>query len=150
MYKANNIIEMFQRFIEHTPIVPIEILEELYIRILEPLKRINLTEKEYVLLKTLIYCYNALTDLSEYARSILQKQADKYSQLLLRYLQLEHGEIKGAQKYAEVISLMGTFFAIAEKHRQVFLLQRLTRECIRKEIYMNQRPKLVEEIMHLK
>ena len=43
-------------------------------------------------------------------------KAEKYSQLLLRYLQMEHGDIKGGQKYEDVISLMRTFFNIAEKH----------------------------------
>lgn len=127
-----------------------ETLDDIYIKILDPLKRINLTEKEYVILKTLIYCYNAIPELTEYARTILQNEADKYFQLLLRYLQIEHGELKGAQKYGEVISLMATFFNIAERHRQTFLLHRLARECARKGVAIARMPKLMEEIMHTK
>ena len=49
---------------------------------------------------------------------------------------MEYGEVKGAQKYAEVITLIGTFFNLAEKHRQIFFLKA--------------RPKFLEEIMNMK
>uniref|UniRef100_A0A914CIC7 NR LBD domain-containing protein n=1 Tax=Acrobeloides nanus TaxID=290746 RepID=A0A914CIC7_9BILA len=147
--QAFDVIEAFHRFIDKTPILSIETLEDLYVRVLDPLKRVNLTEKEYVILKTLIYCYNALPDLSEYAKSILQKEADKYSKLLLHYQQMEYGEAKGAQKYAEVITLMGTFFHFAEKHRQIFFLNRVARD-IARDGFLRARPKLLDEIMNMK
>uniref|UniRef100_A0A914EDA7 NR LBD domain-containing protein n=1 Tax=Acrobeloides nanus TaxID=290746 RepID=A0A914EDA7_9BILA len=147
--KTFDVMEAFHRFIENTPILSIETLEDLYVRVFDPLKRVNLTEKEYVILKTLIYCYVALPDLSEYAKSILQKEADKYSQLLLRYQQMEYGKVKGAQKYAEVITLIGTFFNLAEKHRQIFFLNRVARDNSRDE-FLEARPKFLEEIMNMK
>lgn len=127
--------------------LPTSTLNDLYISILEPLRRLRLTEKEYVLLKTIIYCYNPLEDLSEYAKSILRQQSEKYSQLLLKHQQLEYGEIKGALRYAEVISLIRTFFEHANKHRQVFFLSKMALEQ-RKDKEMLRSPTLVKEIMH--
>uniref|UniRef100_A0A914DMA7 Uncharacterized protein n=1 Tax=Acrobeloides nanus TaxID=290746 RepID=A0A914DMA7_9BILA len=85
-------------------------------------KRIGLNTAEYVLLKTIIYCYSYIVGLSSYAREILNKEREKYAFTLLRYMQAQLGTMEGAKKYAEVISLVETFFYFAQRHREMLLM----------------------------
>uniref|UniRef100_A0A914DZP5 Nuclear receptor n=1 Tax=Acrobeloides nanus TaxID=290746 RepID=A0A914DZP5_9BILA len=144
--EKSNILEIMAR---KQPSIYFDSLQEFNYRVLDPFRRVNITEKEYVLLKTLIYCYNAIPELSQYAREILQREANKYSQLLLRYLQLEYGEFQGASKYAELISLISVFFNMAERHRQMYLLNKIAKECSTNARKSNCKlPDIFHEIMH--
>lgn len=97
-------------------------------KMIESLQRVRLTEIEYVLLKALIYCYSACTDLSDYARKTLHEESNKYARILLKYLQLEYGNSHGAQKYAQIVALMDVFFNFGERQKNAFLLQMINFE----------------------
>uniref|UniRef100_A0A914C9Z7 Uncharacterized protein n=1 Tax=Acrobeloides nanus TaxID=290746 RepID=A0A914C9Z7_9BILA len=86
--------------------MPEKLETEAFCRCTEPLKRIGLNTTEYVLLKTIIYCYSYIDGLSSCAREILNKEREKYAFTLLRYMQAQLGTMEGAKKYAEVISLV--------------------------------------------
>jgi hypothetical protein len=95
----------------------------------------------------LIYCYTGVKDISGYAHLILNEEALKYSKILLRHLQIKHGETRGAQRYAEIISLIGTYFRFAEKHRQLYLLRKIQRNDTRSCLRLPQSPPLLDEVM---
>uniref|UniRef100_A0A914D922 Uncharacterized protein n=1 Tax=Acrobeloides nanus TaxID=290746 RepID=A0A914D922_9BILA len=94
-------------------------------RSVEPFRRIGFNLTEYVLLKAIIYCYSAIPNISDNGRKLLEKQYEEYAQTLLRYLQSQYGEAKGAQRYMEVISLVETYFYFAKCKKQVHLLKDL-------------------------
>uniref|UniRef100_A0A914EC74 NR LBD domain-containing protein n=1 Tax=Acrobeloides nanus TaxID=290746 RepID=A0A914EC74_9BILA len=58
----------------------------------ESVIRVKLNQTEYVLLKSIIYCYSAIPDVSEKGRILLSEQREAYAQILLRYLQSSYGE----------------------------------------------------------
>uniref|UniRef100_A0A914D971 NR LBD domain-containing protein n=1 Tax=Acrobeloides nanus TaxID=290746 RepID=A0A914D971_9BILA len=60
---------------------------EIFCRSVETLRRVGINRTEYVLLQAIIYCYFAIDGLSDQARSILQKEQEKYTLTLLRYMQ---------------------------------------------------------------
>ncbi|KAI1727235.1 zinc finger, c4 type (two domains) domain-containing protein [Ditylenchus destructor] len=90
----------------------------MYIRVMEPFFRIGITMEEFVLLKAIIYTHTAIPELSTIARSILKKDCDRYSKILLKYAQFKMGELPGARKYAEIISMVNRIFDSAQKCRE--------------------------------
>uniref|UniRef100_A0A914CA72 NR LBD domain-containing protein n=1 Tax=Acrobeloides nanus TaxID=290746 RepID=A0A914CA72_9BILA len=95
---------------------------EVFCRCIETLQRIGLNTTEYVLLKTIMYCYSCIDGLSSRAREILNKEREKYALTLLRYMQAQLGTMEGAKKYAEVISLVETFFYFAQRNREMHVI----------------------------
>lgn len=76
---------------------------------------------EYVLLKSIIYCYSAIPDLSDDGRILLTEQRESYAKMLLKYLQNQMGEEAGAKRYLEVLSLIPRLFQISEHTRQYWI-----------------------------
>ena len=95
---------------------------EAFVRSLDPIKRVNITKEEYVLLKTLVFCYPAAKDISEKGRKILEKEFDRYSQLLLRHMQAQMGAAPGAVKYGQVIAIIEALAHFAEKFKGLHLV----------------------------
>lgn len=116
---------------------------EIYVRSLEPFERVRLTPEEFVLVKAIVYMsagtkplmladhvgtclphYSVLgsAQLSPQAKHLLAKERERYAQLLLRHLQRIHGPLKGASRYAEVISLVEACFHFARKYRDHFII----------------------------
>lgn len=104
-----------------------KLLETVFSKVLEPIRRVNLIKSEFILLLVLLFCNFCGGNLSEHARTVLQEESMKYSKILLRHLQLTHGQENGAKRYLEIISLIGTYFQFAEKHRHLYLLRRFER-----------------------
>uniref|UniRef100_A0A914D7Q6 Uncharacterized protein n=1 Tax=Acrobeloides nanus TaxID=290746 RepID=A0A914D7Q6_9BILA len=98
---------------------------EILCRCIEPLRRIGLNLTECVLLKAVVYCYSAILNLSEHARKLLEKQHEKYAQTMLRYMQSQYGDAKGAQRYMEVIALVETYFYFGKCKKQMLILHDL-------------------------
>jgi hypothetical protein len=84
------------------------------------INRVDLSPQEYVLLKALIYSYWATPDLSEESRKVLKEAWNLYAKTLMDYLMIAHGPAGGAKKFAEIISLIETFFNYAKKHRELY------------------------------
>lgn len=53
------------------------------------------------------------------AQRLLQREAERYAHALLQFLQAQHGEMAGAQRYAELLALVENTFHIALKHRRL-------------------------------
>lgn len=94
----------------------------------ESVIRVKLNQTEYVLLKSIIYCYSAIPDISEKGRILLTGQREAYAQILLRYLQSSLGEEGGAKRYLEIISLIPRLFQIAENTRSIWMQMELFRK----------------------
>ncbi|KAI1727984.1 ligand-binding domain of nuclear hormone receptor domain-containing protein [Ditylenchus destructor] len=90
----------------------------MYVRVMEPFFRIGITMEEFVLLKAIIYTHTAIPELSTTARSILKKDCDRYSKILLKHIQFKMGELPGAKKYAEIILMVNRVFDSAQKCRE--------------------------------
>uniref|UniRef100_A0AC34QTB6 Uncharacterized protein n=1 Tax=Panagrolaimus sp. JU765 TaxID=591449 RepID=A0AC34QTB6_9BILA len=96
---------------------------ETHCRTVECVKRVALNPEQFVLLKAIIYCHPAVEGLSDEGRNIVDSYHQRYSKTLLQHLQNEMGSAAGASKFAEVISLISTYFHFADKAKQAHLIQ---------------------------
>ncbi|KAI1730465.1 ligand-binding domain of nuclear hormone receptor domain-containing protein [Ditylenchus destructor] len=107
--------------------------EAIYCRIMEPFLRVGLTMEEFVLLKAIIYSHSAISELSHRGRTLLEKECERYSKVLMKHLQSHMGSVSGARKYAEIISLVDCIFRSAQHQREfhVYLqtVFRFRRQC---------------------
>ncbi|KAH7720064.1 Protein NHR-36 [Aphelenchoides avenae] len=97
------------------PFVLTGLEDEVYCRVLEPLKRVDLAIEEYVLLKAISYCNAGVEGLSQRARMVLSAERERYASALLKHLQRKHGRERGAVKYAEVIALVETYYYFGQR-----------------------------------
>ena len=93
--------------------------EDVFCRVIEPLKRINLTSEEYVLLKAIMLCNPAAKDLSHKGRKILEKESNRYGQLLLKHMQENLGPGPGAVKYSNMMQIFEAMSYFAQKSREL-------------------------------
>uniref|UniRef100_A0A7E4WBQ7 Nuclear receptor domain-containing protein n=1 Tax=Panagrellus redivivus TaxID=6233 RepID=A0A7E4WBQ7_PANRE len=99
---------------------------EIFVRIVQPIKRIDLTKEEYVLLKAIIFCNPAFNNISDAGQELLEKESERYTRTLLRYMQSIHGDSKGASRYAQVLQITEAMTYFAERNRDYQLIR-----CIR-------------------
>uniref|UniRef100_A0A7E4WBP1 Nuclear receptor domain-containing protein n=1 Tax=Panagrellus redivivus TaxID=6233 RepID=A0A7E4WBP1_PANRE len=83
-----------------------------------PLKRINMTKEEYVMLKAIIFCNPNCKNLSEKARKLLFKEFERYSKCLMRYMQSVYGEAAGASRYAQIILIIEAMSHFTQRNRE--------------------------------
>ncbi|KAI1718737.1 zinc finger, c4 type (two domains) domain-containing protein [Ditylenchus destructor] len=104
-----------------------------FCHIMDPFFRIGMTTEEFVLLKAIIYSHSAISELSHRGRTLLEKECERYSKVLMKHLQSHMGSIAGARKYAEIISLVDCIFRSAQHQREfhVYLqtVFRFRRQC---------------------
>uniref|UniRef100_A0A7E4WC95 Nuclear receptor n=1 Tax=Panagrellus redivivus TaxID=6233 RepID=A0A7E4WC95_PANRE len=98
---------------------------EVFIRCIQPITRIGLTKEEYVLIKAIIFCNPACNNISDAGQRLLEKESERYSKTLLRYMQSIHGAAKGASRYAQVISIMEAMAYFAERNKEFHLMKML-------------------------
>uniref|UniRef100_A0A7E4WCA0 Nuclear receptor n=1 Tax=Panagrellus redivivus TaxID=6233 RepID=A0A7E4WCA0_PANRE len=98
---------------------------EVFIRIIQPVKRINLTKEEYVLIKAIIFCNPACNNISDAGHRLLEQESERYSKTLLKYMQSIHGAAKGASRYAQVISIMEAMAYFAERNKEFHLINKM-------------------------
>jgi hypothetical protein len=108
---------------------------EAFCRSIEPLQRTKITKEEYVLLKTLIFCYPAAKSISDKGRKVLEKEFEHYSKILLHHIQAQLGNASGAVKYAQVIGILEAMTHFSQKHRDLHLIMRMS--------HYHKRPELV-------
>uniref|UniRef100_A0A7E4ZYA2 NR LBD domain-containing protein n=1 Tax=Panagrellus redivivus TaxID=6233 RepID=A0A7E4ZYA2_PANRE len=100
---------------------------EVFIRCIQPVKRIDLTKEEYVLIKAIIFCNPACSNISDAGQQLLEQECERYSKTLLRYMQSIHGGTKGASRYAQVIAVMEAMAYFAERLREFHLIRMIQR-----------------------
>jgi len=92
---------------------------EVFCRVIEPIKRVNITQEEYVLLKTIMLCNPVAKGLSEKGRKLLEKEFDRYSKVLLRHMQERLGMAPGAVRYGQIMQVFEAMAHFAQKHREL-------------------------------
>jgi len=92
---------------------------EVFCRVIEPLKRVNITQEEYVLLKTIMLCNPVAKGLSEKGRKLLEKEFERYSKILLRHMQEKLGMAPGAVRYSQIMQVFEAMAHFAQKHREL-------------------------------
>ncbi|KAH7719794.1 Nuclear hormone receptor, partial [Aphelenchoides avenae] len=95
---------------------------EVFCRVIEPILRVGVSVEEYVLLKAILYCSADIYGLSQQGRQLLQAERERYASILMRLMQRRYGPLAGAKKYAEVISLVDTYFHFGLRYRQHCLM----------------------------
>ena len=97
---------------------PTNLHYEIFCRVLEPIKRMNLTQEEYVLLKTVMLCNPAVKGLSDKGRKLLEKEFERYSKILLHHMQEKLGMAPGAVRYSQIMQVFEAMAHFAQKHRE--------------------------------
>ncbi|CEF70197.1 Transcription factor HNF-4 homolog [Strongyloides ratti] len=87
---------------------PLEI--DVNINSLKPFFRLELKQEEFCLLKILLFLSGNLTSFTEESLEIIRLEKEYYSSILLKYLQLEYGEVKGATRFTEITMLVQSIF----------------------------------------
>nr|CAD2204566.1 unnamed protein product [Meloidogyne enterolobii] len=82
-----------------------------------PFNRLRLSKEEFVLLRAIISSHFVTCDLSQYGRQLLLTEAEKYSDMLMKMLQNNYGQLAGARRYAELLHLIEFCFNCANNHR---------------------------------
>uniref|UniRef100_A0A1I8B5N2 NR LBD domain-containing protein n=1 Tax=Meloidogyne hapla TaxID=6305 RepID=A0A1I8B5N2_MELHA len=81
------------------------LLEKVFTKDLEPFYRVNITDEEYVLLRSIIYSHFVTNGVSKEGQKFLLSEAEKYSGILMKMLQ-KRGQLRGAMRYAELLHLI--------------------------------------------
>ncbi|KAI6193114.1 hypothetical protein M3Y96_00984000 [Aphelenchoides besseyi] len=100
-------------------LLPIEY--DVFIRHIETLARVVPDVEDYCLLKAVIYSHAETPGLSDYARELLEQSREIYSTALRRRLQVKLGTLPGAQKYANLVNMIESFFHFAQKKRELYV-----------------------------
>ncbi|EGT37606.1 hypothetical protein CAEBREN_28514 [Caenorhabditis brenneri] len=88
----------------------------LSLRLMAPLIRNVFDKTEYVLLKAIILCNSAVTDLSEDAQNILNRERHTYTAALLLYCLSRHGSNAGPARYYSILNMID----VLEHHQRDF------------------------------
>nr|CAD2189144.1 unnamed protein product [Meloidogyne enterolobii] len=78
--------------------------------IISEFKPYNLTQQEYVLLKTILFCNSIPENISQNSKNLLKLEAERYGQILMKYLQNLLGNFKGAMRHADCLLFIGKIF----------------------------------------
>ncbi|KAL3074545.1 hypothetical protein niasHT_034882 [Heterodera trifolii] len=72
----------------------------LFSNLMEPFCRTRLCLEEFLLLRAILICHSGAPNLSRPAQKLIQSEAERYSSILLHFLQLKYG-VAGASRYAQ-------------------------------------------------
>uniref|UniRef100_A0A0N5BXV6 NR LBD domain-containing protein n=1 Tax=Strongyloides papillosus TaxID=174720 RepID=A0A0N5BXV6_STREA len=120
---------------------------EVFSETVKPWHRLMLTNEEFCLLKILIICCGVAADISNSSKKILEDAKQYYSYILFGYLQIKYGNIKGATRFAEIISLITTIFLYGQKFKEYRLLLNLAIEKLDPKGCRTPLPKIVQLFM---
>ncbi|KAL3104288.1 hypothetical protein niasHS_000058 [Heterodera schachtii] len=93
--------------------------EKLFCNAVQPFVRLKLSNEEFVLIRAIIYSHMVSPGLSDQAQKLLYFEAEKYSALLMSFLQTNYGPAAGAIRYVELMGLIECLFNTGAKHRQL-------------------------------
>ncbi|VDM42089.1 unnamed protein product, partial [Toxocara canis] len=77
---------------------------------------------EYVLLKAIIFTHCPAEGLSVEGTKLLENERQNYAKVLFNYVNVKYGTNLGPSKFVSLLTLVHTFFALADKHRQFHVL----------------------------
>ncbi|KAL3084411.1 hypothetical protein niasHS_008566 [Heterodera schachtii] len=93
--------------------------EKLFCNAVQPFVRLKLSNEEFVLIRAIIYSHMVSPGLSDQAQKLLYFEAEKYSALLMSFLQTNYGPAAGALRYVELMGLIECLFNTGAKYRQM-------------------------------
>uniref|UniRef100_A0A0K0E2U8 Nuclear receptor domain-containing protein n=1 Tax=Strongyloides stercoralis TaxID=6248 RepID=A0A0K0E2U8_STRER len=114
---------------------PLEI--DVNVNSLKPFFRLELKQEEFCLLKILLFLSGSFTSFTENSLEIIRLEKEYYSTILLNYLQLKYGEVKGATRFTEITMLVQSIFMYVDKVKQLHLLLYMARKRLKREASFN-------------
>uniref|UniRef100_A0A0M3IKE5 Nuclear receptor domain-containing protein n=1 Tax=Ascaris lumbricoides TaxID=6252 RepID=A0A0M3IKE5_ASCLU len=136
--KSNTVIfpdGIFPILFRKSPL-PVEVI--MRCRGVESLIRSKIDKCEYVLLKAIVFTHYPSEGMSTEGRTLLEKEREKMAKVF--YTNARYGATVGSCRFATLVALIGTFFHLADRHRQFHTLLALTLDL------SNHHSKLLEEI----
>ncbi|KAL3074679.1 hypothetical protein niasHT_038157 [Heterodera trifolii] len=88
----------------------------LFFNLMEPFCKSRLSLEEFLLLRAILICHSSTPNLSRHAQKLLQNESERYAGILLHFLQLKHGNVAGASRYAEVMQVVVCLLHSKGKH----------------------------------
>ncbi|CAO4380433.1 unnamed protein product [Caenorhabditis nigoni] len=116
----------------------------LSLRIMAPLIRNVFDKTEYVLLKAIILCNDAVTDLSKSAQEILARERHNLTGALLLYCLSRHGSNAGPGRYYSILNMID----VLEHHQRDFRDFMLLLDIATPQRYTQDRKTLQREILN--
>uniref|UniRef100_A0A915A9A0 NR LBD domain-containing protein n=1 Tax=Parascaris univalens TaxID=6257 RepID=A0A915A9A0_PARUN len=104
--------------------LPVEVM--MRCRGVESLIRSKIDKCEYVLLKAMVFTHYPSEGMSVEGRTLLEKEREKIAKVLFSYTNARYGATAGSCRFATLVALVGTFFQLADKHRQFHTLLTVT------------------------
>ncbi|KAL3093883.1 hypothetical protein niasHS_004723 [Heterodera schachtii] len=80
--------------------------DRLLCKAVQPFNRLRLSTEEFVLVRAIIYSHMVTPGLSDHGQKLLFTEAEKYSSLLMRNLQMNYGHAASALQYVELMGLV--------------------------------------------
>uniref|UniRef100_A0A1I8BW46 Nuclear receptor domain-containing protein n=1 Tax=Meloidogyne hapla TaxID=6305 RepID=A0A1I8BW46_MELHA len=112
--------------------------------IITEFKTFNITQQEYVLLKTILFCNSIPQNISQNSKNLLKLEAERYGQILMKYLQNLLGNFNGAMRHAKCLLFIGKIF---EYNRQQNIFYKMVDEKIFYGNFGLERPLFVEQCL---
>jgi len=91
---------------------------DLFVRVMEPLLRVNPTKEEYSLIKAIIVCNPDISGISTNAQTIITEHRRQYVSTLLLHEQKTHGATSGANRFSQLLFLIESMIHFTEKQRE--------------------------------
>ncbi|KAL3077436.1 hypothetical protein niasHT_033974 [Heterodera trifolii] len=95
--------------------------DQLLCNAIQPFSRIKLivSTEEFVLVRAIVYSHMVTPGLSDNGQKLLFSEAEKYSSLLMRNLQMNYGPAPGALRYVELMGMVECLFNTGANLRQL-------------------------------
>ncbi|KAK0406824.1 hypothetical protein QR680_018830 [Steinernema hermaphroditum] len=111
------LLEGPQRGIPHLTVTDVA-LKDTYRRPIAPLKRIEISRKQYVFLKAIMLFTPNSDEMSPEAVEVVDGERSKYCSALHRILARELGELEGTKKYGEILTVSEAFVRFSDNRRE--------------------------------
>nr|CAD2203109.1 unnamed protein product [Meloidogyne enterolobii] len=117
--------------------------------IISEFKPYNLTQQEYVLLKTILFCNSIPENISQNSKNLLKLEAERYGQILMKYLQNLLGNFKGAMRHADCLLFIGNIFEYNMQQNIFYKMvdEKIFGNNVRSSCLIMERPIFVEQCL---
>ncbi|KAL3124620.1 hypothetical protein niasHT_010461 [Heterodera trifolii] len=97
--------------------------DQLLCNAIQPFSHRKLSTEEFVLVRAIVYSHMVTPGLSDHGQKLLFSEAEKYSSLLMRNLQMNYGRAPGALRYVELMGMIECLFNTGANLRKLFTTQ---------------------------
>ncbi|KAL3119841.1 hypothetical protein niasHT_005901 [Heterodera trifolii] len=104
------LIEIFANSFYKQDTIVMRMVDKLLRNAMQPFVRLKLVTEEFVLIRAIIYSHMVSSGLSDQAHKLLYTEAEKYSALLMSFLQTNYSPAAGALRYMELMGLIEGLF----------------------------------------